>query len=405
MPKDIAVIGGGLTGCLAALEFAGRGHRVVIFERSAGLLTRASLANEGKIHLGYTYAADKSFRTAERMVEDALQFRVLLERWISPAEFQHCLYDPFIYQVPANSALPVEAITRHFTRIEALARQRMTETGVDYLGEREFESFSPCPDEAAPGRACFLTAERGVWPQGISTAVSRSVMAHPLIEIRPGRRVDCARPRDGGWTIALAGEQANDGPFDMVVNCAWAERRAIDRRSGFPSSGTWYTRYKFGVVLEQASRLLPDGIPPNTTATSGPFGDVVHFPQDGTLYCSWYPVGMCFATLEETAEPPDFLDQRSNEMMRRTWEGCASLAPSIGKLAELPSPLPARLIGDFIMAKGQSDIEDPMSGLHSRSSHGATELSRGYWSIETGKYTSAPRCATECVRLSLGEDR
>ena len=81
----IAVIGAGLTGCITALGFADRGHRVTIFERASRLLSRASTANEGKIHLGYVYSADPSFHTAERLIDDALLFRPLVERWISAA--------------------------------------------------------------------------------------------------------------------------------------------------------------------------------------------------------------------------------------------------------------------------------------------------------------------------------
>jgi hypothetical protein len=102
----IAVIGAGLTGCITALGFADRGHRVTIFERASRLLSRASTANEGKIHLGYVFSADPSFHTAERLIDDALLFRPLVERWISAADFTASVCDPFVYAVPTTSALP-----------------------------------------------------------------------------------------------------------------------------------------------------------------------------------------------------------------------------------------------------------------------------------------------------------
>lgn len=403
MVKRIAVIGGGLTGCLVALEYAERGHRVVLFDRERSLLSRASTANEGKIHLGYCYAADEGFRTAERLIEDALLFRPILERWMTPESFGACVCDPFYYTVPTDSALPVERITAHFARVEAHIRERKRTLRLNYLGQDETPSFTPCPPDDAAEAPFFLTQERGVWPIGIADRIDSSVRAHPRVELRLGSRVRQIEPSGSKWRVGMTEPAgAAEGPFDIVVNAAWAERRMIDRRSGHSAAGTWFSRYKFGVVVQQASLLLPGDLPRNTTATSGPFGDCIHYPENDSLYCSWYPVGMCYSTMEDELGQRPALPDEPDTLMRRTFEGCATFAPVLRRLASLPSPLPARIVGDYIIAKGRSDIDDPDSELHRRSDHGVRELARGYWSIETGKYTSAPRCALECVDASLG---
>ena len=399
----IAVIGGGLTGCLIALEHAERGHDVVLFDREPALLSRASTANEGKIHLGYCYAADEGFRTAARLIEDALLFRPILERWMTPAAFEACLCDPFHYVVPNDSALSVDRITAHFARVEDHLRERRRTLGLAYLGQDEASPFQSCPPDDVAGAPLFLTQERGVWPIGIAQAIDGCVRAHPRIELRLGERVRALQPAGTKWRVGLSEPEAvADGPFDRVVNAAWAERRGIDRRSGFPAAGSWFTRYKFGVIVEQASLLLGGDVPMNTTATSGPFGDCVHYPANDSLYCSWYPVGMCYSTMDDELARRPALPDDPDALMRRTFEGCASFAPVFRRLAALPSPLPARIVGDYIIAKGWSDIDDPDSELHRRSDHGVRQLASGYWSIETGKYTSSPRCAIECVDASLG---
>ena len=76
---QVVVIGAGLTGCLTALGFADRGHQVTILERAGRLLSRASTANEGKVHLGYVFGADPHFHTAERLIDDAILFRPILK--------------------------------------------------------------------------------------------------------------------------------------------------------------------------------------------------------------------------------------------------------------------------------------------------------------------------------------
>ena len=70
----VGVLGGGLQGCCLALALAERGVRVTLFDRNAALLTKAAVANEGKIHLGYMYAGDPTLSTARTMMSGALSF-------------------------------------------------------------------------------------------------------------------------------------------------------------------------------------------------------------------------------------------------------------------------------------------------------------------------------------------
>ena len=48
----VGVLGGGLQGCCTALALAERGINVTILDRNNSLMSRAAVANEGKIHLG-----------------------------------------------------------------------------------------------------------------------------------------------------------------------------------------------------------------------------------------------------------------------------------------------------------------------------------------------------------------
>jgi glycine/D-amino acid oxidase-like deaminating enzyme len=58
----VGVLGGGLQGCCTAIALAARKVRVILFDKNRALLSRAAVANEGKIHLGYMYAGDPRFR-------------------------------------------------------------------------------------------------------------------------------------------------------------------------------------------------------------------------------------------------------------------------------------------------------------------------------------------------------
>jgi len=67
----VGVLGGGLQGCCTGLALAERGLDVTLFDRNDHVLSRAAVANEGKLHLGYVYAGDPTFATAKTMMTGA----------------------------------------------------------------------------------------------------------------------------------------------------------------------------------------------------------------------------------------------------------------------------------------------------------------------------------------------
>jgi hypothetical protein len=76
----VGVLGGGLQGCCTALALAERAAKVTLFDKNGSLLSRAAVANEGKIHLGYMYAGDPTLSTAKAMMGGTLSFAHFLER-------------------------------------------------------------------------------------------------------------------------------------------------------------------------------------------------------------------------------------------------------------------------------------------------------------------------------------
>jgi hypothetical protein len=114
---SIAILGAGILGTCTALELADRGHRLTVFERNAEPLSEASLYNEGKPHLGFVYAADRSFRTAERMIRGAGRFMDVLGRWIPHAALRGLPSRPFDYVVHRDTMVTVPDVEVHFSRV------------------------------------------------------------------------------------------------------------------------------------------------------------------------------------------------------------------------------------------------------------------------------------------------
>ncbi len=73
MQSDVAVIGGGFFGCEIALELHRLGfRRIVLFEREAQIMGRASAVNQARIHHGYHYP--RSLSTAASSRENFARF-------------------------------------------------------------------------------------------------------------------------------------------------------------------------------------------------------------------------------------------------------------------------------------------------------------------------------------------
>jgi 2-polyprenyl-6-methoxyphenol hydroxylase-like FAD-dependent oxidoreductase len=80
--ENTIVLGAGFQGVCVALALQCQGHAVTLIDKAPDCMTRASLRNEGKIHLGFVYANDASFRTSGLMLRSSLAFAGLIEKWL-----------------------------------------------------------------------------------------------------------------------------------------------------------------------------------------------------------------------------------------------------------------------------------------------------------------------------------
>lgn len=166
----VLVIGAGLVGCCTALELARRGQNVTLVDQDEQPMNRASLRNEGKIHLGLVYANDTSLATARLQLRAALRFTPLLERWLGEKVNEIGISTPFDYLVAHDSFLSPHALEAHYRRLEqAFLAELQADPRLSYLGhrpERLFHALSPGEaDERYDRRGfqrVFRTEERAV---------------------------------------------------------------------------------------------------------------------------------------------------------------------------------------------------------------------------------------------------
>jgi len=397
----VAVLGGGLQGCCVALELASRGVPVTLVDENAELLTRTAVANEGKVHLGYMYAADTSFRTARTMMAGALAFTPFLRRHLG-SDLVLDTSSPAAYVVHRDSQHGPDAVAGYLAAVHDLVVEAASAPGAAYLsrvdtpvrrwGEAEVSAQFD-PDHAV---AVFDSPEVAVDPLALAALLRARIATEPLIEVRPGHRVEAVK-RNAEDRLEVTGTAAGDEwaeEFDQVVNALWGGRIAVDETLGLRPRRPWLHRLKYGVSVRWPRTLPP---PPSATVVSGPFGEVVSYP-DQTTYLTWYP--SCVLGYSSEVSPPSTWQSRPadplrSEVVRGTVDGLARLVPGLMALGD-DDLADAVVKGGVIVAWGETDIDDPASELHNRFAIGVSTEGR-YHSVDPGKLTMAPLFAQRCA--------
>ncbi len=199
-------------------------------------------------------------------------------------------------------------------------------------------------------------------------------------------------------TKTVEGEEQRLGPYDHIVNCAWAGRPAIDESAGLPIKGPWTFRMKYYL----SATTPPDGpLVPSTTVVLGPFGDIVDY-RNSDYYLSWYPAGRRGWSTD--LRPPNWPTRPSpadaNDIARETLEKLEWVYPGMAEFATRAGDGPM-VRGGVIFSLGDTDVDDPGSGLHRRSEVGVTSMG-SYHSVDTGKFTTAPLFAVAAADRVLG---
>lgn len=400
--SGITVLGAGLAGACTALELAARGHQVCLVDQDALPLNRASLRNEGKIHLGLIYANDATMQTAHLQLRGALRFRRLLHRWIGDAANRLRLSRPFWYLVAADSLLSPEQLSEHFAKIESFHRDQLADDrNLDYLGARHGRFHEPLTMDVLQQhfrvdhlQGGFLTAELAIDPQELAELIGRAIEVHPNIEFLPQHRIEAIGREGDSIQVEGAGPL---GPWRMtspqVVNATWESRKHLDATIGHPVLPGWVHRLKYRAIVRLPEKLR---LSPSVTMVLGRYGDVVIRP-DGTAYLSWYPSGLQGWT-HELLPPPEWgppcrgmvTAQMKRQVISEFLRKIDAWFPGICDSE------PLLVDAGVITAYGKTDVDDPASALHDRTLVGVSSEDN-YHSIDPGKLTTAPLFALEAA--------
>jgi hypothetical protein len=387
-------------GCSVALYLARLGSRVVLVDAAPGAFHGASRWNEGKIHLGYLYTGDPSLRTARKLLPGGIAFPRLVKDLVGRDIQDFATRDDDIYLIHRKSVVPADEAFRVAERIAELGRRHPEHKSYFVpLGEARPRKLSRAElENNYDGRhieAGWAVPERSVQTRPVAELFVEAVAAEKHIECHWNRRVQSVQKCDSqrsAWSVEVA-DTSSGAPetldsFDAVVNALWEGRAVIDSTLGIAHSATWTHRYRVSVF---ARSRMPLALRSFVIAV-GPFGDLKNY--DGrNLYFSWYPAGLLAEGTRLTPpRVPEVGGEKEKDVIEKTFTGLTRMNPQLEGLAAQLEHMTVR--GGWVYAAGTGSLADSRSGLHRRNDLGVV-CKDGYFSVDTGKYSTAPWLATQ----------
>jgi glycine/D-amino acid oxidase-like deaminating enzyme len=384
-------------GCSLALFLARNGAHVSLFDEAAEPFTGASRWNEGKIHLGYLYAGDPSLDTARKLIDGGLLFRdlvqELLEEDISPAVSPR----DDIYLAHRSSIVDADWMSGYFKAVSGLIRSHpsadryfsdLTNAGSVGLTAAELRNVTRS-DAIVAG---FRVPERSILTNWVADRYIAAIKAEPSIELLSNVRIEAVAGSADKWRVSA--NPAITDSFDVIVNCLWHGREAVDRASGFAASaGQTSYRYRASAFLRcQETCKLPSAV-----LAVGAFGDIKNY-NDRDLYLSWYGEGL----VEDRTDGPSAigLDAHAKDrILAGTVNRLSEYFPELVDIVRRPSSLD--VAGGWVVARGTGSLDDPLSPLHRRDRFGISRFG-SYFSVDTGKYSTAPWLAKRLANEITG---
>lgn len=386
MSGPVAVLGAGIMGSSAALHLARLGRDVVLFDEATEAFTGASRWNEGKIHLGFLYAADPTLATARAVLPGGLEFRDQVTRLTGiDVEAATATADDH-YLVHRDSVVGAEATGAYFDAVAGLVAST---PGAD----RYLVDVSSCAVERLDPRALaevadpgvvvagFRVPERSVDTRQVADGFVAALAAEDRIDAAFGTRVEGVEQAGDAWFVRTAAGRS--GPYAAVVNALWHGRPAVDRTVGHHPDVDPQHRYRVSLFV-QTDRPVAG---PCTVLSVGPFGDVKNY--DGrNFYLSWYPLGLLAgADGDEPPVVPPLDDHGRAELAAGVFDALASALPFVRDVQAAAETV--RVEGGWVYSQGRGRLDDPAATVHRRHRLGISEVGT-YFSVDTGKYSVAP---------------
>ena len=254
---DVAVVGAGLYGATIARELARRGRHVTLIEREDGLLRRASIFNQARVHGGYHYP-----RSLQTGVRSQLNYRRFVRDYSAAV-------DPTIRSV--------YAIARVGSRVTGAQFARFCER-IDAPVER-IPGPGPIAMDGGMIEAAFLVRE-ATFDAVRLASILEADLADAAVDVVFSTSVERIDSAGGEIVLIMNGPhgRSRTAARDVVV-CAYAGTNALLERSGLPALPLRYQDTE--MVLVKLPRTF-EGLA--VTVMDGPYFSVLPYPTRPGLH-------------------------------------------------------------------------------------------------------------------------
>lgn len=389
-------------GCCTALMLARKGIDVTLVDAAAEPFQGASRWNEGKIHLGYLYAADRGFRSARHFLSGSLSFRPLVEQLLESSIEPTIGQRSDIFLCHRDSVVDVQSQWAYLQAVDKLVGEHPDAANY-LLDSRHCQSSKIATKEIGNLTnhediiGGFNVPEHSVSTNTIADMFVNALNNEPRINQVMNCRVTsvCSTNSHGHESWKIVDSTGESGNFDILINALWEGKLAIDKSAGLELPFEWSHRYRRALFI-QTSKLLDV---PSTIITTGAFGDIKNY--DGhEFYLSWYPSGLsAYGTGICPPAVPRLDSTERDQLVSKIFSNLADYLPKVRRIQKYLDT--CRLEGGWVFAAGRGELSSPKSTLHRRDEFGISQLG-GYFSVDTGKYGSAPWLAKRLADLITG---
>jgi hypothetical protein len=397
-----SIIGTGIQGCTIALQLSKRGYQINLIDQSKEMYRQASLNQEGKIHLGFIYAMDFSHKTAQKLLTDAMMFAPVIDKLIrKKIDWEKLKSKSFDYLIARNSLLSPDFLTNYYLVVEEMYQLLLKDDQLHYLGKKPQRLFSVSAGkndlfDPQQIQSVIKTEEYAVDPVRIREIFMEELRSQPQIKFLLNHPVTGITQNETGYTTWCHGpDKTIEIKSDIIINAAWSGKRSIDDMVGIKDENIWTHRLKAGFIFRppEVKNI------PSFSVVQGPYGDYVEYPHSNYAYFSWYP-DCLFGQSSELAIPANwqqicdgiFEKDAFESMAKKSLQALKMILPGV----DLGNPTSVK--AGIILARGYRSIDDPESELHQRADP-PVKVQQGYFSINTGKFTSAPNNSEKIMKL------
>lgn len=256
---DAVIVGGGFYGARLSLQLRATGRTVLLVEREAGLLGRASLRNQARVHNGYHYP---------RSLLTSLRSRLNYARFLD--EYGECVDRsfPHYYAIGRGmSKITAAQFAEFCRRIGAPAvaaptavRKLFSDTRIDSVFE-----VQECAFDAAKLR---VRVERDLADAGVEVLCETEALR--------------VRATNAGGSVLLSGAHGeHDFTTDLVLNCTYSRLNRLLADSGASVIPAKHELAEMALI-EPPPELAGAAV----TVMDGPFFSMMPYPSRGLFTLS-----------------------------------------------------------------------------------------------------------------------